>query len=69
MKITDRTELRTLFGELDNGNVFKYEDVVYMKIKEPYDSNYNAIRLFDGDVDTFRDDHCITPCHCELIIG
>lgn len=68
MKITDRTALYTQFYELDNGDVFKHEDVVYMKIKELFDNNYNAVRLFDGDMATFTDGTCVTPCHCELII-
>lgn len=68
MKITDRTNPVT-FESLDNGAAFKHEDIFYMKIKETYDCNYNAIRLFDGEMMDFDWQTYVAPCSCELIVG
>lgn len=60
------------FGNLENGDVFRYQDDVFMVIKEIENKNgsmYNAIDLENGDLTFFYADEEVVALKAELVIS
>lgn len=68
MKINYTTNQKIKFDELENGNVFIYEDTFYIKVKETYDCNYNAVRLVDGMLEDFVENCYVTHCDNHVLM-
>lgn len=60
------------FGNLEKGDVFRYQDNVFMVIKKIESKNgsvYNAIDLEDGELTLFYDDEEVIPLKAELVVN
>lgn len=60
------------FGNLENGEVFRYQDNVFMVIREVETKNggiYNAIDLEDGGLTLFYADEEVIPLKAELVVN
>lgn len=72
MKINDKRKNKVTFREIDEGTVFSYLEVFYMKTEVTYDNGdgyyENAVILTSGELVFFKDDTEIIPVKCELTI-
>lgn len=60
------------FSLLTNGDVFRYQDDIFMVIKEVENKNggiYNAIDLENGDLTFFYSDEEVIPLKAELVVN
>lgn len=70
MKIECKNE-KTNFGDLKTGTVFKYLDVIYMKIEPIQDIDddiINAVSLEPGCVHCFSNSNVVFIVNCKLVI-
>lgn len=60
------------FGNLENGDVFRYQDDVFMAIKEVKTKNdgiYNAVDLETGELTLFYADEEVVAVKAELVVS
>ena len=72
MTITRKDSIKTDFGELRGGDVFKDGEVLYMVIEEVENKNggtYNAVDIETGALTHFYADERVIPLHAELIVS
>ena len=54
MKITDNRKYPSRFGDINPGDLFEFDNTVFMKLQERLNYNgYNAVSLEDGSLDEF----------------
>ena len=72
MKITRKDNMKTDFGELRGGDVFKDGEMLCMVIEEVENKNggtYNAVDIETGELTHFYADEKVIPLHAELIVS
>jgi len=60
------------FGNLENGDVFRYQDSIFMVIREVETENggiYNAIDLENGELTRFYADEEVVAVKAELVVS
>ena len=60
------------FSFLENGDVFRYEEGIFMVIKKVENKNggvYNAIDLENGELTLFYADEEVTALKAELVVS
>lgn len=62
-----RHEAEVRFEILKEGDVFSYNDLYYMKIRE-CDDGINAIDLMDGEGTDFYSNHEVVKVNAKLVI-
>lgn len=71
--IDNRTHTTPIFEDIQRGDVFFQDDILYMKIPAISDEccdDYNAVRLDDGDLCYFDDGEIIEPINeIEIKVG
>ncbi len=68
MEIEDRRKQDARFYFFHNGDVFEWNDEVYMKICES--NGDNAVVVRTGDVESFDENELVTPIQdARLVIG
>ena len=67
MIITPNYDNMKKFEDIECGDVFEYENTLYMKIAVPGTIN-NAVELSDGEALFFNDNKWVLPIDCELRI-
>ena len=71
MKINQKRRIATDFDEVSLGDVFQYEDDVYMRIDDICNNRneiFNAVNLSNGDLFFFPRNETVTQVEAELII-
>jgi hypothetical protein len=70
MKIIDRLDNTKTFIEISNGDVFRQEKAIFMKMEEISSefSTHNAVNLSDGTTDYFYGSDKIHPLTAFLTI-
>lgn len=71
--IRNDIEIEIYFDELTIGDVFKYENTIFLKTEsiinyEGETGNYNAVELESGYYQWFNDGDLIYKIDCQLII-
>lgn len=56
------------FGEIKVGNVFKYNNSVYLKVNLNASDEVNAFNFSDGELDYFREDRLVQAVNATLTI-
>lgn len=60
MKIENKMNTKGLsFCEINEGEAFACDGIVYMKTSKDYDSESNSVRLSNGCLDSFDDDDLV----------
>ena len=67
MKIIENYDDMKRFEYVECGDVFEYENILYMKITVPGTCN-NAVELTDGEALFFHESKLVRPVDCELRI-
>jgi hypothetical protein len=66
MIITDKRNESCSFEELCYGDVFTFNGVYYMKVRE--EGDINAVGLVTGGLSYFEEGDVVTPVEVELVI-
>lgn len=68
MKITVKGEQTTLFGNLFEGDCFKYGESVYLKVGSAFD-DWNAFNLRENYLDSFSETAEVVLLEAEIILS
>ena len=68
INIKQKKENKATFFSLENGQVFMYNNIVFMKMEEVMGSRMNAIKLADGKQTNFNTGDIIEKIKAEINI-
>lgn len=72
MEIQDNRNKKMIFSELAVGDIFQFDDYIFMKIPDIYDEKYgdnNCFDLFNNCLCYCRNDEIVEILKCKLIIN
>ena len=66
MVIENRSNTKVQFSSLSNGDVFIYDDIIYIKVQE--DEDLNAVSLENGALNCFFQTSFVQRVNAKLVI-